>query len=147
MNWNTEYKQETPTWLNLPEGDHDFTVEDVAFGHHSGEGKIPACPMVEVTLVFKHPEGGTNKVTDRLYLCDDELPTASGKTWRPIWRVNSFFTSTGATGASYGERMSSTKGKTGRAKISHREYNGKTYDQVDRYLPKPKTPTFEPGKF
>ena len=148
ITWNSTYKQEEPTWLNLPDGEHDFTVEDIAFGDHNREGsKIPPCPMAEVTLVFKHPEGGTNKISTRLYLLDQALPTSTGKTWNPIWRLNQFFNSVGASGNTYGEKMSDARGKTGRAKVTHYEgTDGNTYNQVDRFVKK-KAPAFEPGKF
>lgn len=134
--WNSALKpDEEPTWLNLPDGEHDFTVEDIAFGHYAGGAKIPACPMAEVTLTFQHPEGGTNKIIERLYLYD-----------KGEWKIKALAKAVGATGESYGELLSACKGKAGRAKVGHREYNGNTYNQVDRYLPK-KAPAFEPGKF
>ena len=122
-----------PEYLELAPGEYDFTVRDVAFSTYEGSSKIPSCPMVEARLSVVTDEGET-EIIDRFYYCR-----------KMRYKLSSFARTLGL--ARVGDKITIEWKKLitnqGRARISLREYNGKKYNQIDRYI----VPTDEPAPF
>ena len=98
----------------LPEGDYDFKVDDLEYTN-SKTGKN----MVVVKIIIPQPEKDVH-VNDRLVL-----------TLNMQWKLAQFFKCLGLWAKAHTVGM---PWKTGRLHLKHRLYNGKEYNQVDKYL-------------
>lgn len=144
--WTSSFKwvapQKQPAFVLLPEGDYDFTVTKCERIEHtqSGESKIPSCPAAKMTLTVQSEQGETN-IFKTYFLYDQELPAVNGrnKTWVPIAAMIEFLLA-----ISFSEQKlknerdefvvpwGEIEGKTGRAHIIQKNYQGKTYNEVQR---------------
>lgn len=124
LDWDGVIENDSPDFVLLPDGDYDFTVEQIERGHFSGSEKMPACKKVTVHMKFSAPQGETTIKKD-LFLhskCEGILCA--------------FFACIGQR--KHGERISmnwsAVPGAKGRARVSTRTYNGKQYNEVKRFL-------------
>ena len=112
-------------FILLPEGEYDFRVVGFERQHYNGGGKMKPCPMAKVSLKIETAKGAA-VVFDRIYLM-------AGLEWK----ILAFF---GALGMrKHGEDNFKTDwdaimGKTGRAKVGTRQYNGKDYNEIKGYI-------------
>lgn len=116
---------EEQEYVLLEPGEYQFKVEDVDFDDHNGSAKIPPCGKVIVSLSVE-TEQGKAYIKNNFYVCKEGAGMIASflksigvlkdgqKTFTPDWE--------------------SYVGKTGMVKTSQHEYNGNTYNNVDRFL-------------
>lgn len=120
--------QDVQEFVILKPGEYEFKVKEIEKDRHDGknekEGGLPSCNMVRVYLEVNSPQGQAT-VRDNIYLHS-----------RVEWRISAFFGSIGMKkkGESLKMNWNAVIGKTGRAKFTTNEFNGKTYNNVDRYI-------------
>jgi hypothetical protein len=107
----------------LPPGEYGFTVIALERGMHIAKagGKLGDCPKADITIAIHHSAGDTS-LRERLFLDDSCLVILS-----------SFFNSIGC----YESVTWDIEGKEGCCRVKNREYEGKKYNTVDRWLPAP----------
>lgn len=104
----------------VPEGDYDFEVDEILKQYSKSN-----LPMVLVQLIIFPVEGNKVRVDDRIVLTE-----------KMRWKLNQFFKSIGQFEEAQKTGMNWDKvvhGK-GRLTITHRTYDGKTYNQVKAYI-------------
>lgn len=110
----------------LAPGEYEFTVTKVEREHYDGGEKIPPCNKVVAWLSIEAP-AGTAKVRESFFLLS-----------RFSWKLADFFRSIGApTNPETGNVVmawGSAVGARGRCRVKQREYNGSTYNEVDKWL-------------
>ena len=142
--WDSEIEKENE-FVFLPDGEYDFRVVALERQRFEGSEKMGPCPLAKLTLEVDAPVG-TATINDRLLLNS-----------KMEWKLSSFF---GAIGQKkHGERLKMDWGKVigsvGRAKIGHRTYNGRDYNEVKEYIYKedvvpgsaPSGSTYRAGSF
>lgn len=127
LDWDDTIEWEEPLeYITLTPGNYEFTVQNYERGHYDGHpetGKI-GCNTVSVTVTVDTPQGKAI-AKNRFYL----KKSAQGF-------IRDFFLCIGLLkkGQAFTPNWDNTIGCTGMAKFSNREYNGKTYNQIDRWL-------------
>jgi hypothetical protein len=116
---------EEQEYILLEPGEYQFTVDDVEYDDHNGSAKIPPCGKVIVSLSVD-TERGKAYMKNNFYVCKEGAGLMAAflksigvlkegqKTFTPDW--------------------DSYIGKTGIVKTSQREYNGNSYNNVDRFI-------------
>lgn len=124
LNWDSEIENDSPDFILLPDGEYTFTVERFERGRYEGGEKLPACNKATLYLKIDTDDGEATIRKD-LFLhskCEGTLCA--------------FFACIGQR--KHGQRVSmnwgAVTGSVGRARIGHREYNGKTYNEIKRFL-------------
>jgi hypothetical protein len=124
MDWNEEIVKDSE-FVTLPEGIYDFIIKKPFERQKtSGQGKLPVCNMAVITLTINY-EGKEVDVSTKLVL------------HRSIeWKISQFFEAIGLKRKGEPCRMAWNEiiGKTGKAKIAPREYNGNTYNDVKEFI-------------
>ena len=122
--WDDSFTCEESSFVVLRPGEYAFTVKGFERGYFNGNEKSKACKMAKMTLEVQ-TEDGKASVKDSFFL------KKSAK-----WRIDDFFRCIGVAklGQTYQPNWTESIGMTGRAKIKNREYNGKKYNEVDRYV-------------
>lgn len=146
IGWDDEVELgEGVSYVLLPEGDYDFTVESFERARFNGsfypDGSIktPACNKAALKLRINAAQG-TTLISEGLLLFD-----------KMQWKLAEFFISIGAKeeGGKVKMNWSMVVGATGRATIeitTDPKDDSKKYNHVKKFLPKqPKK--FEPGRF
>ncbi len=140
LSWDDEIVKDDG-FITLPEGEYDFTVVTFERGRFNGSEKMPPCAQATVHLKINSPEGEVT-IKNNLFLHT-----------KTEGILSSFFSSIGQKKKGEPLRMNwnNVPGSTGRCLVSTREYNGNTYNDVKRFLPKEETQQqsggFVPGKF
>ena len=125
LDWNDKIEdteaddEEFSMFRLLPEGEYEFKVDDLEYTSNKA-GKN----MVVVKLIIPQPEKDVH-VNDRLVL-----------TQNMQWKLCQFFKCLGLWEKAHtvGMPWDDTIGRTGKLTLKHRLYNGKEYNQVDKYL-------------
>lgn len=147
IGWDDEVEiGEGGSFILLPAGDYDFTVETFdrarfdGSRNDDGSVKTPACNKAILKLRINGSEGST-LITENLLLYE-----------KMEWKIAEFFQSIGEKVVNGKVRMnwSAVPGATGRAKVGIRTYTKegeeKKTNEIKKFLPKePKK--FQPGKF
>lgn len=120
-------EQDAQEFVTLAPGEYDFVVTDVEKGRYEGsknQGGLPPCNMVKVRLEIQSNQG-VAVVYDNIYLHT-----------RVEWRISSFFACIGQKKKGEPLRMdwNAVRGARGKAKITNREYNGNTYNNLSSYI-------------
>jgi len=68
LGWEDEIEEGGPSFVLLPEGDYNFTVEKFERARHNGSANLPSCPMALLTLKIDGGEHGQGSVIHRLFL-------------------------------------------------------------------------------
>ena len=112
----------------LPDGEYSLTVAKLERGSFKGSPKLPACNQVKLEFIAEGPNGQRAYVYDRFYMHTSCL-----------WRIYSLLEALGIR--KKGDNTAAAipwskveKGMTCRATLGSREYNGKTYNEVKKYL-------------
>jgi hypothetical protein len=140
LNWDDEIVKDSGEFTLLPEGDYTFKVVNFERAWYDGSDKIPPCNKAIITIKIEAPEG-TAELKENLFL-----------TTKTEGLLSAFFSSIGQKKKGEPLRMNWNKviGSTGRVKVTNREYNDSTYNQVKRWL-SPEEPKsaggFKPGAF
>lgn len=120
---------EEQEYILLEPGEYQFTVDDVEYDDHNGSAKIPPCGKVIVSMSVD-TERGKAYMKNNFYVCKEGAGLMAAflksigvlkegqKTFTPDW--------------------DSYIGKTGIVKTSQHEYNGNTYNNVERFVPEKK---------
>ena len=67
MDWNDEIEQES-NFIELPEGDYDFTIDHYERGRSKGEGKLPPCNMAIVYFNVHTLDGRETQIRENFVL-------------------------------------------------------------------------------
>ena len=127
LGWDDVIENDNPEFILLQEGDYDFVVDHFDRERHNGSEKLPPCNKAVIYLKVQTPQGEAT-VRHNLFLhtkCEGMLCA--------------FFTAIGQR--QHGQRVImnwlAVPGARGRAKIGIREYDGKKYNEVKRFLEPP----------
>lgn len=136
LDWDAEIEASESEFRLLDKGQYDFTVTKFERANFEGSAKIPPCPLARLTLTV-HDSQGDVQVFNNLFL-----------TQKTSWKIAQFFVSLGLMKKGDKLKMNWSKviGAKGRLSIKHREYNGKTYNEVDNYIA-PKESSYTKGTF
>lgn len=123
FDWDSEIESDGQEYVAVVPGDYSFTVTKVERKQYQGSDKIPACNMAEVSGTIDVPKG-TATFRERLYLVGSQERILS-----------SFFRCLGMKKRGEKLRMNfpGAVGKKGYAKFCNHEYNGNTYNQIEKY--------------
>lgn len=121
--------QQNEEFVILPDGTYPFRVAKVERGSFKGSQRLPPCNMVKVEIIADGGDIGRSYVHYRLYLHTSCL-----------WKIFQFLEAVGLRkkGDSSAARIpweKVVKGLSGRCELNSREYNGKTYNDVAKWLP------------
>lgn len=142
LDWDSEIEKESPEYITLPEGEYEFEVISFERSRYAGGDKLPPCNQAKLKLQITVPEGIAT-INHNLFLhsrCEGIL--------------SAFFNCVGQK--KHGEKVKMDWGKVlgakGRAKVGTRIYDGKTFNEVKRFLDpeaaaQPTGTTFKPGSF
>lgn len=122
---NTENNAST-SFEPLPEGDYEFTVRSVTKKMFNGSAKMPACPQATVEILVMDPKTKREiPIFTNLFLVSSQE-----------WKLTQFFKSIGVMGiADKNLKMRwDIEGEIGNCHIAPREYNGKLYNDVKKWL-------------
>lgn len=125
MGWDDTITAEAKEYTLLPVGTYQFIIKDnFVRSKTSGNGKLPVCNKADITLTINY-EGKEVKVTTSLIL-HKSLE----------WKISQFFECIGMKqkGVPFRPNWNGIIGKTGTVKISHREYNDATYNNVKEFV-------------
>ena len=131
FDWNSTISnaEETNEYKPLPEGDYEFVINAVTKKMFNGSAKMPACPQASIEVHVDDPNTGrTVPVFSNLFLCSSQE-----------WKLAQFFKSIGVMSADDKQlRMRwDIEGEKGVCHIAPREYNGKVYNDIKKWvLPK-----------
>ena len=133
LGWDDEITQESEFVLLEP-GTYDFEVTALEKAYFNGSEKMAPCPQARLELTVQPSNA---KVFTNLFL-----------NTKSEWKLSEFFTSIGLKKKGEPLKMQWNKvlGLKGKCTISNNEYNGKTYNNVDKFL-EPVEQTWAPGKF
>lgn len=136
LDWDAEIEASESEFRLLDKGQYDFTVAKFERANFEGSAKIPPCPLARLTLTV-HDSQGDVQVFNNLFLTE-----------KTAWKIAQFFVSLGLMKKGDKLKMNWSKviGAKGRLSIKHREYNGKTYNEVDNYIA-PKESYYTKGTF
>lgn len=136
LDWEETIEDPGSDFVLLPEGEYEFTVDHFDRDRHNGSDKLPPCKKVILYLHVETPQG-TAEVRESLFL--------HTKGERKLY---SFFIciGQGEAGKPLTMRWANVPGARGRAKFGIREYNGKKYNEVKKFL-EPAVPAAAPGGY
>ena len=127
LGWDSEIIYEgEPDFEPVPPGTYTFEVVKLERQMHNGSAKMGPCPVarVEVKLLDAQREA---HIFERFFL--------NKKT---MWKVVQFFTCIGLFSGKKGDAFkpdwNAIFGLRGRAEVGTREYKGKTYNEVSKWL-------------
>lgn len=139
LGWDDEIVKDS-SFILLPDGDYKFTVKMYERGRFNGSEKMPPCAQATIYCEIEAPEG-TVTLKNNLFLHT-----------KTEGILSSFFASIGQKKKGEPLRMNwnTVVGSTGMCKVSSKEYNGNTYNEIKRFLPAEEqqaTGGWKPGKF
>ena len=136
LDWDAEIEASESEFRLLEKGQYDFTVAKFERANFEGSAKVPPCPLARLTLTV-HDSQGDVQVFNNLFLTE-----------KTAWKIAQFFVSIKLMKKGDKLKMNWSKviGAKGRLSIKHREYNGKTYNDVDNYIA-PKESSYTKGTF
>lgn len=116
--------KDSQEFVTLRPGEYQFRVKDLEKSRSKGEGKLPPTNMVIVTCEINSDQGFASI---REYL----LLHSSTE-----WKLSQFFGSIGQKKKGEPLRMDWNKviGATGKCKVTNRENNGNTYNQIAEFI-------------
>ncbi|MDD6696733.1 MAG: hypothetical protein PUE51_00010 [Veillonellaceae bacterium] len=127
LDWDAEIAwEDSPEYVTLQPGNYEFTVKNYDRGHYNGnpeKGKI-SCNTVKVTVGVDTPQGEAI-ATNTFYFKQSA-----------VGFIRDFFLCVGLLkkGEAFRPDFDKAIGCKGMAKFSTREYNGKTYNNIDRWI-------------
>jgi hypothetical protein len=124
LGWNDQISRDGPDYITLPEGEYEFVVDHFDRERHNGSEKLPPCWKAVLFLKVETPEGVAS-IRHQLFLHT-----------KTEGMLCAFFESIGQRqhGQTINMNWDLVPGAHGRAKIGVREYNGKQYNEVKRFL-------------
>lgn len=124
LGWDDTIENDSPEYILLEEGEYDFTVDHLDRERHEGSEKLPPCWKAVLYLKVETPEGVAT-IRHNLFLHT-----------RTEGMMCAFFTCIGQRqhGQRLKPRWAEVPGAKGRAIFRTREYNGKKYNEVKKFL-------------
>lgn len=128
FNWDSTIsnQEEDRGFEPLPEGDYEFSIHSITKKQFNGSAKMPACPQASVEIyVFEPKTGREIPIYSNLFLCSSQE-----------WKLAQFFKCIGVMEPdAKGLKMRwDIEGEIGICHIGPREYNGKKYNEVKKWL-------------
>ncbi len=126
LDWDSNITRSEGEFVVLPVGDYGFEVVNFERGQHNGSEKLPPCKKVTLQLRVKDATGQSVTVRENLFLYSTQMN-----------KLCAFFESIGQGPDAQGNiRMNwnAVIGSKGRVNLGIREYNGKKYNEVKRFL-------------
>lgn len=129
LGWDDEATASDTEYTVLEPGEYTYRVDGFERGRFDGSDKMGPCPMAKLTLSCSNAAGQQGTVVTRLYL-----------TKRQQWKLTQFFKSCGLIDASlpdgqaYHMPWDQVRGAIGRAEIGNNTYQGRTYNNVERFV-------------
>lgn len=139
FDWNDTIEKDS-SFVELPEGDYDFTIDHWERSRHDGSEKIPPCHKAIVYFNIKAPNGDIATIREN-YILHTKME----------WKLSELFCSVGLKkkGEKLQMKWDALPGLTGRAHVTLDPDNNdpsKKYNHIEKMYPKePKK--FEAGKF
>lgn len=129
--WDEDIPLTESEFVLFDPGEYDYTVKAFERGWFDGSQKMAPCNMAKMTLTVT--DGATGQRGDVFV----NLMLNS----KVMFRITQFFKSCGLVSPDAGPdtRVSASLfaqsiGRSGRVKLKHREYNGRTYNDVDEFV-------------
>ena len=121
----------------LPDGTYPCKVMKVERGSFKGSQKLPPCNKVKVGVIIDGGDAGPGWSDHNFYMHTSTL-----------WKIYQFMEAIGLrkkgdTTAATIPWAKVTKGMSCRCEVTSREYNGKTYNEVTKWLPAEHSDTSE----
>lgn len=126
LSWDATIESDAPEYVLLPEGDYTFAVESYERTRYAGGDKVPACPQLIVHLLVIGEDG-----TSMANIRHSFFMLASKAHF-----LGSFLTCLGLKKPGEAIQLDVNKlpARTGRAHVVVREYNGKQYNNISKFL-------------
>jgi hypothetical protein len=124
MAWDAVIEEDSQEYKLLDKGIYRFEVDGMERARTSGEGKLPPCNMAKLTLSVQDGDYWVTVYTNLILHSSLE------------WKLSQFFASIGLKKRGEPLRMDwgAIAGESGMLEIGHREFNGKIYNDVVRFL-------------
>lgn len=129
IGWDDEITVADGEFTVLEPGKYTYRVDRFERGRYEGGEKMGPCPVAKLTLACANSSGAEASVTVNLYL-----------NRRQMWKITQFFKScalispTLPEGTAYAMPWNQVVGAVGSCSIRNREYNGRTYNEVDSFI-------------
>lgn len=129
LGWDDEATASDTEYTVLEPGEYAYRVDGFERGRFDGSDKMGPCPVAKLTLSCSNAAGQQGTVVTRLYL-----------TKRQQWKLTQFFKSCGLIDASlpdgqaYRMPWDQVRGAIGRAEIGNHTHQGRTYNEVKRFV-------------
>lgn len=129
LGWDDEATASDTEYTVLDPGEYAYRVDGFERGRFDGSDKMGPCPVAKLTLSCSNAAGQQGTVVTRLYL-----------TKRQQWKLTQFFKSCGLIDASlpdgqaYRMPWDQVRGAIGRAEIGNHTHQGRTYNEVKRFV-------------
>lgn len=129
LGWDDEATASDAEYTLLEPGEYTYRVDDFERGRFDGSDKMGPCPVAKLALSCSNAAGQQGTVVTRLYL-----------TKRQQWKLTQFFKSCGlidsslSDGQAYRMPWDQVRGAIGRAEIGNHTHQGRTYNEVKRFV-------------
>lgn len=129
LGWDDEATASDAEYTILEPGEYAYRVDDFERGRFDGSDKMGPCPVAKLTLSCSNATGQQGTVVTRLYLNK-----------RQQWKLTQFFKSCGlidaslSDGQAYRMPWDQVRGAIGRAEIGNHAHQGRTYNEVKRFV-------------
>lgn len=126
LGWDDAIEGSGSDFEPVPAGEYGFRVVSMERQYHNGSDKMAPCPVARIEIELTDAPRAAH-LFDRLFL--------NKKT---MWKIVDFFTSIGlhdkGDDKPFKPDWTRIAGRCGRCRVKTREYNGSTYNDVDRWL-------------
>ena len=126
LGWDDAIEGQEREFEPVEPGDYSFRVVSMERGFYNGGKNMCACPVAKVEVELTDAPRAAH-VFENLYL--------NRKT---MWKIVTFFTAIGlhdkGDDQPFKPDWTRVAGRTGRCRVKNREYNGKVYNEVERWL-------------
>ena len=127
LGWDDEIKGTGSEFEPVDPGEYAFRVVSMERERYAGGDKMGPCPVARIEIELTDAPRPAH-IFERLYLNK-----------KVMWKIVSFFTSIGlhekGDEAPFKPDWTRVAGRTGRVSVGVREYNGKRYNEVKRWIP------------
>ena len=141
LNWDDEISKDS-SFVELPAGDYDFTIDHYERSRFNGSEKIPPCNMAIVYFNIRSSDGQETQIREN-YILHEKLE----------WKLSELFCGVGLKKKGEPLRMNwpALPGLTGRARVSldsDRDDPSKKYNHIKSLYPKEDgSPGYKRGDF
>lgn len=124
FDWDGVITQDPDEYVLLVPGEYDFTVTALERAWYDGSENLPACNRAIITCKIETPQGEAH-IKNSLFL-----------TKKTEGLLSEFFGCIGQKKKGQPLRMNwgTVVGSRGRCKVTHRSYQGETYNDIKRFL-------------